>query len=346
MRKKTVHSPRLVSLVLPCFNEGEALPQTLPLVLKLCESIVRKGFAYQLVLVDDGSRDNTRAIIKQHCQRNPHMTLVGLSRNFGHQLAALAGIEQSVGDAGVLMDADLQDPPEVVLTMIEKWQAGADVVYGVRRKRLGETIFKRGTAFLFYRLLNRLSDWPIPPDVGDFRLMSRRVVSVLQQMPERSKFLRGMVAWIGFRQDAVHFTRHERVAGDTKYPFRKMIKLAMDGVFSFSVKPLRLATIFGFIVSLLALLGIGLVIWQRFFTDHVVSGWSALMVTMLFLGGVQLIVMGILGEYVGRIYNEAKGRPVYIIAETMGEVAGDKMADQTVGKTDGKGSYRTRYQKK
>lgn len=287
-------------------------------VKNLTQQIVKKGFAYEVVLVDDGSRDRTKQIIKSHCQKDKNLVLVSFSRNFGHQLAALAGIDTARGDAVVLMDADLQDPPEVVLEMIKKWQAGADMVYGVRKKRKGESVFKKITAFFFYRIINRLADSEIPRNTGDFRLMDRKVVTALQQMPERTKFLRGMIAWLGFNQEAVYFVRDERAGGETKYPLKKMLALAMNGIFSFSTKPLKLATYFGFFSSLLALLGIILVVWIRFATNVWVSGWAALMVAVMFIGGVQLIVLGILGEYIGRIYNETKQRPVYIIDEIIG----------------------------
>ncbi|MGI9461622.1 MAG: glycosyltransferase family 2 protein [Alphaproteobacteria bacterium] len=310
---------KIVSIVLPCFNEAVVLPKTMARIKKLCQDFIKKGFLYEIIMVDDGSDDQTKNIITSYCQKDKNIILVSFSRNFGHEAASLAGIKIASGDAVVLMDADLQDPPEVVLDMIKKWQGGADVVYGVRQNRKGESLFKKINAFFFYRLINLLANRKIPADTGDFRLMDRKVVTALQQMPERTKFLRGMIAWLGFQQTAVYFVRDKRAGGKTKYPFKKLLSLAMDGIFSFSIKPLQWTTYLGFSISLLSLLGIIYNIYKKLFTDaYVISGFATTIIAILFLGGVQLIVLGILGEYVGRIYSEVKHRPEYVIDEIIG----------------------------
>lgn len=306
-----------ISLVIPCFNEQAVLSHTLERIKTLHANYKKRGWQCEVLWVDDGSKDHTRQILTRACQQNKFMKLLGFSRNFGQQLAFVAGIEHATGDAVVLMDADLQDPPEVITQMIETWQKGYHVVYGVRKKRLGETFFKKFTSKLFYRVLNYLSDVPIPLDAGDFRLMDRQVVAVLKSMPERLKFIRGMVAWVGFRQTAVYFERAKRMAGVTKFPLRRLLRFAVDGILSFSIKPLRLAIWLGFLVSMLAVVGILWVLAVRIFTDNWVAGWTALMIVMMFLGGVQLMALGLVGEYIGRIYNEVKQRPAYVLEMTI-----------------------------
>ena len=246
------------------------------------------------------------------------MRILDLSRNFGHQLAVSAGLEAASGDAIVVIDADLQDPPEVITEMIERWREGYDVVYGVRTKRMGESAFKRWSASAFYRLINRMSDVPIPLDTGDFRLIDRRVAEVLGRMPERARFIRGMVSWAGYRQFAFPYERHARFAGETKYPLGKMLRFALDAVTSFSTVPLRLATYMGFASAAVAMLGIVVALVVRLLTKAWVPGWAALFVATLFVGGIQLLALGIIGEYVGRIYAEAKGRPLFLVAERVG----------------------------
>jgi len=296
----------LLSIVIPCFNEEAVIGETINRLIALCDRL--NDCDVELIFVDDGSRDNTRAIIKARAQLDPRICLVGFARNFGHQIAVSAGIDATRGDAVVLIDADLQDPPEVVCEMVALWRSGYDVVYGTRTEREGESAFKKMTAKAFYRLLNRLSDVAIPFDTGDFRLMSRAIVNVL----------RGMVSWIGFRQAALPYKRTSRLAGESKYPLRKMIGFALDGILSFSTKPLQVAIGFGMLSALLALAGIIYTLVLRIFTDIWVEGWTAIMIAILFLGGGQLICLGSLGEYVGRIYNEAKGRPLYVVQESIG----------------------------
>jgi dolichol-phosphate mannosyltransferase len=275
-----------------------------------CDS--QKSFDFELIFVDDGSRDSTRSLIVEASINDTRIKLIGLARNFGHQIAVTAGVDASSGDAIVLIDADLQDPPEIISEMILKWKEGYDVVYGVRISREGESLFKLFTAKLFYRLLNRLSDVPIPLDTGDFRLMARSVVDTITAMPEADRFIRGMVSWVGFKQVALPYSRSERFAGETKYPLKKMIKFAIDGIISFSSKPLQLSIFFGFLTSTLALVGVAYVLAIRLLTTEWVPGWAGGLIATLFLGGVQLISLGILGEYVGRIYSEIKGRPLYV----------------------------------
>jgi dolichol-phosphate mannosyltransferase len=257
-------------------------------------------------------------MLRGYAQEYSRIKLIGFARNFGHQIAVTAGIDAACGDAVVLIDADLQDPPEVIHEMIAKWREGYDVVYGTRTERRGESVFKRATARGFYRLLNRLSDVPIPIDTGDFRLMSRNVVDTLRAMPERDRFVRGMVSWVGFKQIALPYKRAKRFAGESKYPLRKMLRFATDGILSFSTKPLQMSVTLGMLSASLALIGIVYAFYLRLFTNTWVEGWTALMIAVLFLGGVQLICVGILGEYVGRIYNEVKSRPLYVVQEYLG----------------------------
>ncbi len=272
----------------------------------------------ELIFVDDGSNDRTRELLKSYAKEDSKIKLIGFARNFGHQIAVTAGIDAASGDAVVLIDADLQDPPEVVHEMIAKWREGYDVIYGTRTERPGESAFKLATARGFYRLLNHLSDVPIPLDTGDFRLMSRPVVDTLRSMPERDRFVRGMVSWVGFKQIALPYKRAERFAGQSKYPLRKMLRFATDGILSFSTKPLQMSVGLGMLCAALALAGILYALGLRFFTSNWVEGWTALMIAVLFLGGIQLICVGILGEYVGRIYHEVKNRPLYVVQERFG----------------------------
>ncbi len=269
---------------------------------------------YELVLVDDGSTDRTVEFLRAHAAVDPRIVLVRLSRNFGHQLAATAGLDASRGDAVVLIDADLQDPPELIPAMVERWRAGFDVVYAVRRKRSGESRFKILTARLFYRTTRRLTKVSIPVDAGDFRLMSRRVVDALASIRERHRFIRGLVSWVGFPQTALEYDRDARFSGSTKYPFSKMLRFAIDGITSFSEVPLRFASYFGFAVSGIAFAVGVFEIVLRIFTGYNLPGYTSTIFAILFLGGVQLIGIGILGEYVGRIYEEIKGRPLYVLA--------------------------------
>ncbi len=307
---------RLLSIIIPCFNEEEVISETLDALKKFTLSL--QGIQVELIFVDDGSKDKTAEIIKNSANESESIKLVRFARNFGHQLAVTAGINMAQGDVVVLIDADLQDPPEVILDMINKWRQGYDVVYGKRVSREGETYFKKVSAQAFYRLLNKLSDVPIPLDTGDFRLMSRVVVDTLKAMPERDRFIRGMVSWVGFKQTSVPYNRVKRQAGESKYPLSKMIRFATDGIISFSTTPLKLSVAFGMFSALLALMGIIYAVYLRVFTDIWVEGWTALMIAILFIGGVQLISIGILGEYIGRIYHETKQRPLYVVEELIG----------------------------
>jgi len=313
-----VNHPTL-SIVIPVFNEEEVLPT---LGERLAAVTAQAGLPYEIILVDDGSRDRSWNEMCALAERDPHVVLVRLSRNFGHQLAITAGVEHARGDAVVIMDADLQDPPEVVLEMLEHWRDGADVVYGRRRVRAGESRFKLATASGFYRLIRRLTTVDIPADTGDFRLMSRAAVDALNRLGERNRFVRGMVAWIGFRQDEVLYDRAARFAGTTKYPLRKMLRFAADAIFSFSYVPLRVATLCGATVSMASFIYAMYAVMARIFNWNVVHGWASVMVAVVFLGGVQLICVGLLGEYVGRIYDEVKKRPLYIAREV--RRAGDR----------------------
>ena len=256
--------------------------------------------SFRSVYVNDGSRDNTPGILADLAGcLTPHVRMIRLARNFGHQIAITAGLEHARGNAVVLIDADLQDPPEVILEMIDRWSEGYDVAYGTRRNREGETAFKLNTAKLFYRLINRLADIPIPLDTGDFRLMDRKVVDALLSMPERDRFLRGMVSWVGFKQIPVSYCRAPRFAGETKYPLFRMIRFAVNGILSFSIVPLRLATLIGFGASSLALVGCLWALGVRLLTNRWFPGWTSVMLAVLFMGGVQLLCLGILGEYLG-----------------------------------------------
>lgn len=307
---------KTISIIVPCYNEEEVIGFALDRLEALCQSQPHHDF--ELIFVDDGSTDATATILAEAAQFRPEIRVLCFTRNFGHQIAVTAGIDAAQGDAVVLIDADLQDPPEVIAQMIGKWEEGFDVVYGTRISRPGESAFKLATARAFYRILNQLSEVPIPLDTGDFRLMSRTVVDVLRDMPERHRFVRGMVSWVGFRQTALAYERSQRFAGTSKYPLRKMIRFATDGILSFSVKPLQVAIAMGLFAAALALVGIIYALALRIFTATWVEGWTALMIAVLFMGGVQLISLGIIGEYIGRIYTEVKQRPLYIVRNRIG----------------------------
>jgi glycosyltransferase involved in cell wall biosynthesis len=306
----------VLSVVIPCMNEQQVLKETHQRVLAVLEKAL---VDFEIVYVDDGSTDATADVLRELQLQDSRVRVVRFSRNFGHQIAITAGLEHASGDAAVILDADLQDPPEVIREFIAKWLNGYDVVYGVRTEREGETAFKRWTAKFFYRFISRLSDTDIPVDTGDFRLLDRRVVNSLLSMPERDRFVRGMVSWLGFSQMAVPYQRAARAAGSTKFSVFRMIKFALDGIFSFSTLPLRLATWLGFAASGGSILGILIVLLDKYFAvPGMVKGWSSTFIAVLFIGGVQLICIGIIGEYVGRIYGEAKQRPLYVVRERMG----------------------------
>jgi polyisoprenyl-phosphate glycosyltransferase len=306
----------VLSVVIPMYNEERNVAPLLERLTGILERLPGKP-AYEIVLVNDGSKDGTLAAIRGEMRRRPHVLLIDLSRNFGHQLAATAGVEIAAGDAVVLMDGDLQDPPELIAAFLEKWREGYDVVYAVRRTRKGESAFKLWSAGLFYRMIKRMTRVSIPVDTGDFRLMSRRVVEALRRCPERNRFLRGLVSWVGYNQTGIEYDRDERFSGVTKYPLPKMLRFAIDGITSFSDIPLRLASYFGFIASAVAFVYAIVIIVFKLFNlqpPAYTRGWASTIVTVLFLGGVQLMSLGILGEYIGRIYDEVKGRPLYLIS--------------------------------
>ncbi|UWQ89497.1 glycosyltransferase family 2 protein [Rhodobacteraceae bacterium M382] len=317
-----------ISVVVPCYNEEEVIEQTIVQLVAFSQALPNK--TVEIIFVDDGSQDRTLDCLKHAAMRHPFIRILTFARNFGHQIAVTAGIDAASGDAVALIDADLQDPPEVLLEMITHWEAGYDVVYGVRSTREGESAFKISTARWFYRILNRLSETPIPLDTGDFRLMDRKVVDVLCNMPERHRFVRGLVAWAGYRQLALPYDRKKRAAGTSKYPLRKMLRFAADGILSFSSKPLQIATNLGIFSASLALIGIIYALVLRISTNIWVEGWTALMIAVLFFGGVQLISLGIIGEYIGRIYEETKGRPLYIVRERIGFETEDDMTKPSV----------------
>ncbi|MBK1657033.1 glycosyltransferase family 2 protein [Paracraurococcus ruber] len=299
-----------VSIVAPCYNEAECLREFHQRAAAAARGSC--GDSFEIVLVDDGSRDGTWGLIEEIARQDPHVVGVRLMRNHGHQLAASAGLALARGGRVMLIDADLQDPPELLAPMMARMDEGADVVFGQRTARHAETWFKKATAFAFYRLLSRLAAVPIPRDTGDFRLMRRRVVDVLVAMPERQRFLRGLVSWVGGRQVALQYERQSRFAGHSKYPLRKMIQFAVDAITSFSVGPLRYATYLGLIAAGLGLLLLLYTLWQ-WVLGATVIGWSSTMTAIVVFGAVQLIVLGIQGEYVGRLFQEAKARPLFLI---------------------------------
>ncbi len=303
----------LLSVVVPLYNEEQVISE---MYSRLRSVLELNGVDYEVVLINDGSRDRTEELAKALCRKDPRVKLITFSRNFGHQIAVTAGLDRAAGQAVVVIDADLQDPPEVIVEMIRKWREGCHVVYGARVKRKGESLFKRLTAAAYYRLIRRLTKVDIPVDTGDFRLMDRQVVDQLLVMREQHRFVRGMVSWIGFKQEKVEYVREGRFAGETKYPFRKMVRFAIDGILSFSEIPLKISSVFGLLCAALsfALIVYGLIV-KLFYPDHAIAGWASVFVAVLFLGGVQLMCVGILGEYLGRVYDEIKGRPLYIVRE-------------------------------
>jgi dolichol-phosphate mannosyltransferase len=307
----------LVSVVAPVFNEEEGIAEFYERTTKAMEAI-SPPVRHELVFVNDGSSDGSLDVLRKIAASDRRARVVDLSRNFGHQLAITSGIDNAEGDAVVVIDADLQDPPEVIAEMIQRWRDGFKVVYGVRTERAGENRFKLWTAKKFYRTLNRLSDTPLPVDSGDFRLLDRQVVDALCQLREENRYIRGMVSWIGFSQTAVEYARDPRYAGETKYTLRKMVRFAVDGITSFSEKPLRVSIQVGIITCFIALVLASIIVVGKVLEpDSALPGYASLMVVVLFFGGVQLLSIGLLGEYVGRIYRESKGRPLYFVAERL-----------------------------
>lgn len=298
----------LLSVIVPLYNEEEIVATTF----KVLEEEL-KNVEHELIFVNDGSKDKTREILESLLPSTPHNKIVNFSRNFGHQAAFSAGLDKATGDAVVIIDGDLQDPPSLIHEMLEKWREGYQVVYAQRNKRAGETIFKRFTAYAFYRIIGKLTSIDIPPDTGDYRLMDRCVVDQLKNLPERSRFLRGLVCWVGFKKIGVKYDRAERTAGTSKYPLKKMVRLALDGITGFSSSPLKISFYMGIFATLV---GFGIFIWsiiEKIMSPATtVPGWASLMTVIVFFSGVQLMTIGILGEYIGRIYDEVKQRPLYI----------------------------------
>lgn len=308
-----------VSVVIPVFNEEQNLPK---LHARLSKVLAQVSTDHELLFVNDGSTDRSLEVLRNLADASDNVRYLDLSRNFGHQLAATAGLDHADGDRIVIIDADLQDPPELIPEMLSKMDEGYDVVYARRKERKGEGLLKKGTAKLFYRLLDRITTVPIPLDTGDFRIISKRVQDVLRHMPEREKFLRGQIAWMGFRQTFVDYDRDGRHAGTSGYSWSKMLRFALDGITSFSDFPLKLATISGFVVSFISFLLMLYALYSRFILKVYEPGWTSLMLSILFIGGIQLIAVGIIGEYIGRISNNVKQRPLYLINE-------DSTKDQT-----------------
>lgn len=301
-----------LTVVIPAYNEQESIE---PMYDRLVAALERKVEGLELLYVDDGSRDRTWERIEELASNDPRVRGIRFARNFGHQAALTAGVDAASGRAVVIIDADLQDPPEVIPEMVDRWRDGYEVVYGQRQAREGETAFKKATAAGFYRLLQRITSVEIPVDTGDFRLMGPKALEAFRALPERNRFIRGMVAWLGFPQVPVRYHRQARFAGDTKYPLRKMMRFALDGITSFSFLPLRVATWLGFAVSVLSFVYIVVVIVLKLLGINW-PGYTSMMASILFLGGVQLVMIGVLGEYIARIFDEVKRRPLYLVGES------------------------------
>lgn len=303
-----------ISIVAPVFNEEGGIT-------RFCDTVAAvmtpENLDYEIVLVDDGSRDNSFVEMKLLRDKNARIRIVRLARNFGHQLAITAGMRQAGGRCVVVMDCDLQDSPTVILQFLAKWREGFEIIHGVRKERKGETWFKKASAFMFYRILAATTNISIQKDAGDFYLLDRKVIDVLNTMDERHRFMRGLLGWVGFKRTTVEYVREPRLTGVTKFSFWKMLKFSLDAATSFSFMPLRVISLIGLVISLIAFLGIGAILFVKLFTNYAVTGWSSLMVAVLFIGGIQLIAIGIIGEYLARIGDDVKGRPLYIITEVL-----------------------------
>lgn len=314
----------VISVVVPLYNEEQVVYESYTRLKAVMESL---NESYEMIFINDGSHDATPIILRRICETDPTVHFIDFSRNFGHQTAISAGMDYSSGDAVVVIDADLQDPPEVIPELIAKWREGFDVVYGKRAERKGETLFKRVTSAVFYRLLKNLSDVDIPVDTGDFRLIDRKVCDALKLVKERNRYVRGIISWLGFRQTGVEYVRDKRFAGETKYPLHKMLRFAFDGITSFSIKPLKLSSYVGGWISVTGFSYLLVVLFLKLFTNHTVAGWASVMAVSLFFNGVVLMMLGIIGEYIGRIYDEAKGRPLYIVREIVTSSVPEKVVD-------------------
>lgn len=306
----------LLSIVVPVFNEEESITETVKRLQKLQDDLAQE-INVELIFVDDGCKDKTLAHLRSFAIHNPNVKIISLSRNFGHQIAITAGIDLASGDYVAVIDGDLQDPPELIADMYRKALTGFDVVYGKRRTRAGETIFKKATAAGFYRLLNYMCEIDIPTDTGDFRLMSRKVVDAFKQMRERHRFVRGMVPWLGFKSVPLEYDRAERFAGETKYPLKKMLAFATNAILSFSSKPLTMAIRLGFLTICAGILGGIYMLYLKLFTNIPIPGLTAVLLSIVVFSGVQILLIGVVGEYIARIFEEIKGRPLYLVAETI-----------------------------
>jgi dolichol-phosphate mannosyltransferase len=311
-----IREKNLLSIVVPVYNEEETITETVKRLQKLRDDLT-KEINVELLFVDDGCKDKTLAQLRSFAEHNPNVKVISLSRNFGHQIAITAGIDLASGDYVAVIDGDLQDPPELIADMYRKALTGFDVVYGKRRTRAGETVFKKATAAGFYRLLNYMCEIDIPTDTGDFRLMSRKVVDAFKQMRERHRFVRGMVPWLGFKSVPLEYDRAERFAGETKYPLKKMLAFGTNAILSFSSKPLTMAIRLGFLTILAGLVGGGYMLYLKFFTSIPVPGLTAILLSIVLFSGVQILLIGVVGEYIARIFEEIKGRPLYLVAETI-----------------------------
>lgn len=312
-RKRFKVEDILCSVIVPMYNEESVMNETYKRLTKVMQDFNK---SYEIIFINDGSKDKTKSILDEICKQDNRVKMIDFARNFGHQTAITAGMDYAAGECMVIIDGDLQDPPELIPDMIKLWESGYDVVYGKRKSRKGETLFKKITAKAFYRILRSMTDVSIPVDTGDFRLIDRKVCEALKQLPEKNRYVRGLMSWVGFKQTAIEFERKERFAGETKYPFKKMLKLATDGIISFSYKPLKIASYLGTIMSGVSFLYLIFILIQKIFAPTTVQpGWASLIAVILFFNGIVLLMLGIIGEYIGRIYEEVKGRPLYIISE-------------------------------
>lgn len=302
-----------ISVIIPVYNEENNISMLHERLRSVLDQLTNR---YELIFVNDGSKDNSMPMIKALSKQHPEIKYIDLSRNFGHQVAVTAGLDKSCGDTVVIIDADLQDPPELIIDMYQKMKEGFQVVYAKRKRRQGESIFKLWTAKVFYRLLSRITSISIPVDTGDFRIMDKRIVQILREMPEKNKYLRGQISWIGFNQTYVEYERQQRNSGETGYTFRKMLRFALDGITGFSDLPLKIVTYFGFLVSIFAFLIMLYALYSRYIIEDYEPGWASLMIVILFIGGIQMIAVGIIGEYLSRMNNNIRNRPLYIIRDS------------------------------